>query len=98
MHRYQFRDTASSQVRPNSLEFRAVRKAFVYFDGWIRLGVSAFDDQLPVIQANDGLPFHDTALVQPLRRMLADYITIIGHKASNFVEKPAHPAHLCAEQ
>jgi hypothetical protein len=70
----------------------------VYLDGWIPLGIGAFNDQSPVFEANDSPPFHDTALVQPLRRMLADYITIIGHKASNFVEKPAHPAHLCAEQ
>jgi hypothetical protein len=78
-------------MRPNGLELSAVRKAFVYFHGWIRFSVGAFDDQSPVMQANNRLPFHDTARVQPLGCVLADYLALIRHKASNFMEKPAHP-------
>jgi hypothetical protein len=49
------------------------------------------NDQLPVIEPRDRLPFHDTALLQAFRRVLSDEVFLLGDSQPNRIKELPHP-------
>lgn len=83
-------------MRPNRLEFSAVRQGLSNLHAATGLCLLPLGGQLAILQPRDHQPLHDAAFFQPLRWVLPDNVLLLADESPNRVEELAHaPPQRC---
>src|SRR5581483_10943838 len=77
-------------MRPDRLEFGAVRQRLSHLNRRIGGRILPLSDEIAVLQPCDSLPLHDTTFVQSLRSVLANDVFLLSHELTNRFEKLSH--------